>query len=170
MGRSRRSGGKSRRRGKQRGKGYAISHRDRASSLRRSARVEACASLSKQVELLKAQHLAAGGREMQPSLRWTWRDSIRNTLKRKVLGLRLLGCRGLKGQFSVPHADADIDGEIAKRMGVFGTISRKKKREAYQTAHANERAREAAERLRAAEAEESRPGIERYWAERDPWS
>jgi hypothetical protein len=154
MGRSKRSGERFRRqRGKQSGKGYSIAHRDRATSLRRLARFEACAALSKEAELLKAQHRAAGGREMQPSLRWTWRDAIKNTLKRKAIGMRMLGCRGLKGEFSVPPADAEIDEQIAKRMGAFGTISRKKKREAYQAVHAHQRLKEARDRRRAEEAE-----------------
>lgn len=160
-------GGKSRRRqrGKQSGRGYAISHRDRAASLRRLARFEACAALSKEVDLLKTQHRNATGEGM-PSLsakRWTWRDSLKNTLKRKVLGLRLLGCRGSQGEFSVPPANADIDGQIARRMGVFGTISRKKKREAYQDSHEYQSYTEARARERAEVDEE----IERRHTERE---
>ena len=101
-----------------------------------------------------------------PSLsakRWTWRDSLKNTLKRKVLGLRLLGCRGSQGDFSVPPANADIDGQIARRMGVFGTISRKKKREAYQDSHDYQRYTEARARERAEVDEE----IERRHTERE---
>ena len=121
--------------------------------------------MSKEVDMLKSQHRKARGEGMPPlgTKRGTWRDSLRNTLKRRVLGLRLLGCRGSKGEFSVPRANADIDGQIARRMGVFGTISRKKKREAYQDSHEYERYMEA----RAREKAEMMEDIERCHAERE---
>ena len=137
--------------------------------LRELARREACESLSKQAKLLKNQQTEEGGSRTHPNMKWTWRDKLRNSLKRKVIGMqRWLRCRGSGGLYSVPNADPAIDMEIAKRMGVFGNIGQKAKDEAYQSVRKHRMAKEATRRHATVEAERERREIEKLWAEHEP--
>ena len=143
--------------------GGTLSHGDRSPMLRELARREACESLSKQAKLLKNQQTEEGGSRTHPSLKWTWRDKLKNSLKRKVIGMqRWLRCRGSGGLYSVPNADPAIDMEIAKQMGVFGNIGQKAKDEAYQFVRKHRMAKEAEDRRRAEEAEKMQSEIDRY--------